>query len=86
MVARSARSVSAICCHTVTSLYAVMQGVEVTDKDGAKRKVTIAFRPHPFSAPKRGGERESAQLLAWLNIECINYDHRPPQTVVVGSN
>ena len=32
------------------------KGVEVTDKDGAKRKVTIAFRPHPFSAPKRGGE------------------------------
>ena len=29
----------------LTSLYAVMRGVEVVDKDGAKRKITIAFRP-----------------------------------------
>jgi hypothetical protein len=29
----------------LTSLYAVMQGVEVVGKDGATRKITIAFRP-----------------------------------------
>jgi Mrr N-terminal domain/Protein of unknown function DUF262 len=29
----------------LTSLYAVMRGVEVVGKDGAKRKITIAFRP-----------------------------------------
>ncbi len=29
----------------LTSLYAVMRGVEVVDKDGAERKITIAFRP-----------------------------------------
>ncbi|MGH3640957.1 MAG: GmrSD restriction endonuclease domain-containing protein [Mycobacterium sp.] len=29
----------------LTSLYAVMRGVEVVDKDGAMRRVTIAFRP-----------------------------------------
>src|SRR5215472_1103855 len=29
----------------LTSLYAVMQGVEVVGKNGAKRKITIAFRP-----------------------------------------
>ena len=29
----------------LTSLYAVMRGVEVTDKDGEPRKITIAFRP-----------------------------------------
>lgn len=29
----------------LTSLYAVMRGVEVVGKDGGKRKVTIAFRP-----------------------------------------
>jgi Mrr N-terminal domain/Protein of unknown function DUF262 len=29
----------------LTSLYAVMRGVEVVDKDGSPRKVTIAFRP-----------------------------------------
>ena len=29
----------------LTSLYAVMRGVEVVGKDGAERKITIAFRP-----------------------------------------
>jgi len=29
----------------LTSLYAVMRGKEVEDKDGAKRRITIAFRP-----------------------------------------
>jgi hypothetical protein len=29
----------------LTSLYAVMRGVEVVDKDGASRRITIAFRP-----------------------------------------
>jgi Protein of unknown function DUF262 len=29
----------------LTSLYAVMRGVEVVDKDGAPRSITIAFRP-----------------------------------------
>jgi hypothetical protein len=29
----------------LTSLYAVMRGVQVVDKEGAKRKITIAFRP-----------------------------------------
>jgi hypothetical protein len=29
----------------LTSLYAVMRGVDVVDKDGAMRKITIAFRP-----------------------------------------
>src|SRR5207244_11297481 len=29
----------------LTSLYAVMRGVEVVGKDGAPRKITIAFRP-----------------------------------------
>jgi len=29
----------------LTSLYAVMRGVEVVDKNGATRKITIAFRP-----------------------------------------
>lgn len=29
----------------LTSLYAVMRGVDVLGKDGAKRKITIAFRP-----------------------------------------
>ena len=29
----------------LTSLYAVMRGVEVVDKDGSTRKITIAFRP-----------------------------------------
>lgn len=29
----------------LTSLYAVMRGVEVLDKDGSPRKITIAFRP-----------------------------------------
>jgi hypothetical protein len=29
----------------LTSLYAVMRGVEVIDKDGETRKITIAFRP-----------------------------------------
>ena len=29
----------------LTSLYAVMQGVEIVGKEGAKRKITIAFRP-----------------------------------------
>ncbi len=29
----------------LTSLYAVMRGVEVVGKDGAKRRITIAFRP-----------------------------------------
>ena len=29
----------------LTSLFAVMRGVEVLDKDGAPRKITIAFRP-----------------------------------------
>ncbi len=28
-----------------TSLYAVMRGVEVVDKDGSTRKISIAFRP-----------------------------------------
>jgi hypothetical protein len=29
----------------LTSLYAVMRGIEVTAKDGEKRRITIAFRP-----------------------------------------
>ena len=29
----------------LTSLYAVMRGVDVVGKDGAARKITIAFRP-----------------------------------------
>ena len=29
----------------LTSLYAVMRGVEVIDKDGSPRKISIAFRP-----------------------------------------
>jgi len=29
----------------LTSLYAVMRGVDVVGKDGAKRKIPIAFRP-----------------------------------------
>lgn len=29
----------------LTSLYAVMKGVEVTEKDGTKRRIAIAFRP-----------------------------------------
>ena len=29
----------------LTSLYAVMRGVEVIDKDGSTRKISIAFRP-----------------------------------------
>lgn len=29
----------------LTSLYAIMRGVEVLDKDGSPRKITIAFRP-----------------------------------------
>ncbi|WP_394833747.1 DUF262 domain-containing protein [Pendulispora rubella] len=29
----------------LTSLYAVMRGAEVTEKDGTKRRITIAFRP-----------------------------------------
>jgi hypothetical protein len=29
----------------LTALYAVMRGVEVVDKDGATRKITMAFRP-----------------------------------------
>src|ERR671934_277860 len=29
----------------LTSLYAVMRGAEIVDKDGSPRKITIAFRP-----------------------------------------
>jgi hypothetical protein len=36
----------------LTSLYAVMRGVEVVGKDGATRKITIAFRPRCSPAPR----------------------------------
>ena len=49
----------------LTSLYAVMRGVEVVGKDGATRKITIAFRP-------RDGRFEVADAAIVLGNEVLH--------------
>jgi hypothetical protein len=48
----------------LTALYAVMRGVEVVNKDGATRKIKIAFRP-------RDGRFEVADAAIWNNPEFL---------------